>query len=380
MQRSGVVLRVAAVVLLAAWVAATSADADRPLVATACGGLAAAGLLLQQRLPLSSLAGVVAGMSLSEALGGRSGADDPYMAMLLWACYGVGRWAGPRRQAVTLGFVALLTVGAVSSADERDLPADLVFPVMFTGVPLLLGRLQQRSQQQVERLRLQADELTRGREAEVRAAAQEERLRIARELHDVVAHSISAVSLQAQVLRRRAAAGQPLDGDDLVPVEHTAQEAMRELRAMLGVLRPGAPEAVLAPSAGVDDLPALVARSRDAGQDVALTCTGEPVPLPPGLSLTVHRLVQEALTNARRHGGPGRTCVHLDWTPRLLVVRVRNPLARRPVLAGHLLAGTGHGLTGMRERTTAYDGRLSVGPEGDGWLVEAQLPLVREGA
>lgn len=374
---AGTGLRLLGALGTVAWVLGTAGDADRPVLAALLGAAAAAPLLWQPRLPLACLVAALAGMLLSDALAGRTTQDDPYILMLLWSSYGVGRWSSPRRQLLALAAVLVLAASAATTAGQQDLPGDLVFPVLFTGAPLLLGRLRQQSESQVQTLREHAATLDLAREAELRAAAQEERLRIARELHDVAAHSISALSLQTQVLRRQARAGVPVREDDLVPVERTAQEAMNELRAMLGVLRPASPEVALTPSVGVNDLPALVARSRDAGQDVELAHAGQPMPLQPGLSLTVHRLVQESLTNARRHGAAGTTSVLLDWRPECLTVRVSSPMPASPAAAG---VSGGHGLTGMQERTSAYGGRLAIGPDGGAWVVQAELPLQRRPA
>ncbi len=371
-ERAVTALRGAAVAGLVAWVIAGAGEAERPEVAVLVGTGAALPLLAQPRIPVVCLVIAVVGLVGSDALAGRTTGDDPYIVMLLWASFGVGRWAGPRRQWVA-GVVAVgLAVSAATVAGQTDLPADLVFPLLFTAAPWLLGRNRQVAEHRLRRLAEQAVELERGREVELRAAAQDERVRIARELHDVVAHSMSAVSLQAQVLRRRTASGQTIRADDLMQVEHAAQEAMRELRAMLGVLRPQLPDVVLAPAPGIEDLPALVARSCAAGQDVRLTETGDPVALHAGMSLTLHRLAQEAVTNARRHGAAGPTTVALTWDVDRVVLCVASPLAIVPAQSA-----PGHGLTGMRERTAAYQGRLEAGPDNGRWVVRAELPLAQ---
>jgi signal transduction histidine kinase len=369
-RRAQVAARLVALLALAAWAAAAT-GADRPVVAALVGVGAASALLLTRRQPLLCLLAVTAGLLFSEALAGRA-VDDPYLVMLAWALYGVGRFGRPRSQVLVGAVVLLLVVGA-ATAEGTTLPADVVFPLLLFAAPWLLGRAVRNAESRAELERERAEALDRSQEAQLQSAAQEERLRIARELHDVVAHSVSAVSLQAQVLRREVEAGAPVTAAELASIEATARGAMTEVRAMLGVLRPACGPAATAPSAGVGDVDGLVAAARAAGQEVVMEQRGEAPPLPPGLSLTVFRLLQESLTNARRHGSTGPTHVALHWDADTARLAVTNPLSDRVPAQRD-----GHGVTGMRERTEAYGGQLEAGPDGAGaWRVRAELPLVR---
>jgi signal transduction histidine kinase len=202
-----------------------------------------------------------------------------------------------------------------------------------------------------------------------------ERVRIARELHDVVAHSVSVMVVQA------GAARSVLDRDPaasvraLGAVEATGREALTEMRRLLGILRPDGEDADHSPQPSLDRLGALIARSRDAGLDVELRVEGRAGPLAPGVDLTAFRLVQEALTNALKHGGRGPARVVLRWSADLLEVEVANRIAADP--AAHGLAGGGHGLVGMRERVALCGGELRAGPIGRGFVVRARLPRER---
>ena len=211
------------------------------------------------------------------------------------------------------------------------------------------------------------------RESELRAAMAQERSRIAREMHDVVAHSLTAMTVQATAARRLVrrdpdAAEQALDA-----VQGAGRAALDELRRVLGVLRADNDDpADLAPQPGTADLGALVARVRDAGLDVLLEQVGDPVPLDAGVDLAAYRIVQESLTNALKHAGPARVHVRLSWTGEALDIRVEDDGRGAAVPAG----GTGRGLRLLEERTGAYGGRLSAGPRtGGGFALTAVLPV-----
>ena len=200
-----------------------------------------------------------------------------------------------------------------------------------------------------------------------------ERVRIARELHDVVAHSVSVMVVQA------GAARSVLDRDPdasvraLGAVEATGREALTEMRRLLGILRPDGEDADHSPQPSLDRLGALIARSRDAGLDVELRVEGQAGPLAPGVDLTAFRLVQEGLTNALKHGGPARARVVLRWSSEVLEVEVANRIAADGH-AAHGLASGGQGLIGMRERVALCGGELRAGPIGRGFVVRARLP------
>ncbi|NRQ40494.1 sensor histidine kinase [Nonomuraea sp. NN258] len=195
-------------------------------------------------------------------------------------------------------------------------------------------------------------------------AAQAERARIAREMHDVVAHSLSVIVAQARGGRFAADRA----ADVLATVEETGRRALTDMRALVGVLRA---EGELEPQPGLDDLPDLLRRTREAGLRAELTVAGGPRPIPPTAELTVYRVVQEALTNTLKHANrTAKAEVTLDWTPDALVVTVSDDGRDRG--DGD---GLGNGLAGMRERLVAVGGTLSVGSgQEGGFRVLARLP------
>lgn len=200
----------------------------------------------------------------------------------------------------------------------------------------------------------------------------QERTRIARELHDVVAHHISAIAIQAETARLTTP-GMPEEGQRrLQAINATARTALSEMRHVLGVLRTDLPDGVdRAPQPGLDQLDTLIDTARAAGTPVRVTMHGHPVPLSPGVDLTAYRIVQEALANARRHAPGADVDVSLDYGADTLHLHVRDngpgPAAGESI---------GHGLLGMRERAAMVGGQLRVGPAADGgFSVDADLPL-----
>jgi signal transduction histidine kinase len=214
--------------------------------------------------------------------------------------------------------------------------------------------------------------LEQEKEFSAQLARNEERARIARELHDVVAHTVSVMVVQAGAARHIVETQPEQAVEALSAVETTGREAMAELRTLFGVIAPedGAPRA---PQPGMEQLPALVQRVRDAGLPAELHVTGAPRPLPPGLDLTVYRIVQEALTNALRYAGQVRTEIAIEFREDALKVEVLDEGNGQRVVPD---PSTGRGLAGMRERVTLYGGTLEAGPRlGRGYATRAWLPL-----
>jgi signal transduction histidine kinase len=221
----------------------------------------------------------------------------------------------------------------------------------------------------------QAQNLEQRRQARAQRAAQavaEERNRIARELHDVIGHSLSVMTVQASAVRRRLTSEQAAEREALEAVEAVGREALSEMRRMVGVLREDASGSQKEPSPGLDRVDALVEKIRAAGLEVDLRVTGECRPLAPGLDLTAYRVIQEGLTNAMRHAAdPRRAEVRIAYGPDDLEIAVRDD--------GRLVTGDvepGHGLLGMRERVAVYGGQLVAGPlPVGGFELRATLPL-----
>ncbi|GAB2444904.1 sensor histidine kinase [Streptosporangium sandarakinum] len=215
---------------------------------------------------------------------------------------------------------------------------------------------------------------TAGEWAADERTASEERARIARELHDVVAHNVSAMVMQAGAARLSLRPDQVTEREALHVVEETGRAAVEELRRTLGLLRTGAEDDGLAPQPTLARLDDLAERMRAAGLDVRLSVEGEPSPLPVGLDLSAYRIVQAALDNTLRHAGPTTARVRIAYRPRELLLEITDsgPLDGRAGPAG----GPGAGLVGVRERVALFHGSLSAGPEpGGGYGVRVVFPL-----
>ena len=211
----------------------------------------------------------------------------------------------------------------------------------------------------------------REREAEARAAVAEERARIARELHDVVGHSVSVMTVQASAVRRRLNPEQEQEREALEIVEQTGREALAEMRRLVGVLRRPEEAPALAPQPSLQHLDRLVAQARESGLPVGLRIEGEPTQLPPGLDLTAYRLVQEGLTNAIKHARASKADVVVRYEDGTVEVSVTDDGS-----GGGDGGGGGHGLVGMRERVTVYGGELEAGPRPEGgYSLRARLPV-----
>jgi signal transduction histidine kinase len=201
----------------------------------------------------------------------------------------------------------------------------------------------------------------------------QERARIARELHDVIAHGVSVMVVQADAARHGAAADDPDTLAALAAIERTGRESLRELRRLLGLLRSDDEDASLAPQPGVGDLPALVESVRAAGLPVDLRVDGDLPALAPGPDLAAYRIVQEALTNALRHAGPARATVRVTYAARALRLEIADTGNSN---GSHRSSpGAGHGLIAMRERARLYGGTFAAGRRETGFVVTATLPV-----
>ena len=270
--------------------------------------------------------------------------------------------------AIALAFATIWLVWsfAAGTSDQNTIPS-----VFFAAVAWLGGRAMRRRALQVEVLGDRANQLEREREERVRALVAEERARIARELHDVVAHSVSVMVVQAQA-GPRLVSDPEQTATTFESIEASGREALVELRRLLGILRTEDKQLAIGPQPGLVSLGGLVEQMREAGLPVELRIEGDPVALPPGIDLSAYRIVQEALTNTLKHAG--RTDVKV-------VVRYSASAVELEILDDGLGApaninGAGHGLIGMRERTGLYGGTLEAGPRpSGGYEVRAYLPL-----
>jgi signal transduction histidine kinase len=323
----------------------------------------------RRRFPLSVVGFVVVGMMVLDSDGQLS-----VFAALVIVCFTAGAELDPPRAWIGLAlavvpfWIAFLVIGGGVS--------DYVAVAVLYGGSWVVGQaLRERGRRSAE-LAQRAERAERDRAAEAARAVAEERARIARELHDVVSHSISVIAVQTQAVRRRLGPDHAREVDDLRAVESTARQALAEMRRLFGVLRADGERPSLAPQPGLDQLDRLIEDTRAAGVPVSLAIDGAPVPLPPGLGLAAYRIVQEALTNVRKHATGGCVTVRLRYGDRDLDLAVEDTGG----LPAETLDGAGYGLVGMRERVTLYGGTLDAAPSpGGGFTVRARLPF-REGA
>jgi signal transduction histidine kinase len=308
-------------------------------------------------------------------------------AAMLVALYTVAAHR-PRRQSVVSAL--LLTVGLVvyGVIAERMYPSggtdlsaqDWVFSFLQFATAWFLGDLQHRRLAYTAKLEVLNAQLAGEQELRARWAVAEERGRIARELHDVVAHSVSVMVVQAGAARRSVEANPDQATAALTQIETTGRQALAEMRRLLGLLRDGQDgAAALTPQPSLAHLDSLLAAAREAGLPVELAVEGEPRQLPAGIDLSAYRIVQEALTNSLKHAGPAQATVRVRYGAKALDVQVSDDGrgAPREVADPNGRAEVdGHGLIGMRERVALFAGALEVGTRpGGGFLVAARLPL-----
>ncbi|GAA0327018.1 sensor histidine kinase [Actinoallomurus spadix] len=331
------------------------------LLLAACGGVAP--LLLRRSRPLvawrlSALVMVISSIVVSP----RSTLGTPYVPtfgiVYLLCLYSL---AVRCERTVTIGAMVVSTLGCVI----LDPPTKAF--ALLCAVPLLLGhavRLRRTTKQEL------AEQEARH---EAETAVLQERQRIARELHDVVAHHMSVIAIQAEAAPYKVADPPPELAESFADIRASALEGLTELRRILGVLRTD-PSAQTAPQPGLERLEEVVASARAGGLSVETSVTGEPPVLPGGVGLSAYRILQESLSNAMRHAPGAAVRVDIAYEPDALRLRVHNGPGNEPDRV--VRAGGGHGLVGMRERAAMLGGELSAEPTHDGgFVVVATLPL-----
>ncbi|MGW5581016.1 sensor histidine kinase [Micromonospora chokoriensis] len=314
-----------------------------------------------------------------------------YDVAVLIALYSMVKYGERLRDGVLAGAVAAVGVLLATAQTPGVIQwwVTALWYALVTGAVWLVALNVRTRRLYVLSLEERATTLDREREAEFRAAVAEERTRIARELHDVVAHSMAVMIVQADGARFMFDRDPGQARTAMKVVADTGRQALEEMRRLVGVLRdagPGGADGLVVAAdpehrrLALAELPDLLARFDDAGLRVRSTVTGAPPELPPGLELTVYRVVQEALTNALKHAGVGASVeVALTYSDEAVVARVLDNGLGRPLVSP--APSGGHGLLGMRERVTVYDGSLTAGPRPvGGWQVEVRLPLPSEPA
>jgi signal transduction histidine kinase len=249
----------------------------------------------------------------------------------------------------------------------------LVYQGAVIALPVLLGAAIRTSRERERELAERATELQREREEKARRAVFEERVRIARELHDVVAHHVSVMGIQAGAARRVLDRHPEKATGVLSSIEASSRQAVAELHRLLGFLRRSGEEDPLGPQPGLGQLQDLVAQVARGELAVDLSVDGDPRPLPPTLDVSAYRIIQEALTNSLKHSRAATAAVRVRYLPASLEIEVLDNGTPGP---GRPADGGGQGLIGMRERASLHGGRLTVGPRpGGGFAVRASFPL-----
>jgi len=281
--------------------------------------------------------------------------------------------------------VVAAAIGISQAAPGHHQPYDTIFQVMIFATATAAGLLSRAMRANVQAAQSRADRAEAELDRQSSQAAERERIRIARELHDVVAHHVSLIAVQAEAAASLLP-GRPDQARRSVDViGDTARQALTELRRLLGVLRRPSARPETTPSASLGDLGEVLDQVRGAGLPVDFEVTGTPVPLAPGVDLTAYRIVQEALTNTIRHANAARAAVRLCYEPGYITVSVTDSgRTSRPPETVPLLTGAGLGLAGIAERVASCGGNLTVGPipgtpgvpgpQADGFAVTARLP------
>jgi signal transduction histidine kinase len=248
---------------------------------------------------------------------------------------------------------------------------DYFFIGLFIALSWTVGFVLSRRATQARELAERAERLEREHVEAAERAVADERQRIARELHDVIAHSVSVMTVQAGAVRRLLLPEQEKEREALETVEATGRDALTEMRRLVGLLREQGAMPEFSPQPGLGSMDALLETVRSAGLPVELAVDGDPRELPAGVDLAAYRVVQEALTNALKHGGTAHAWVSLHWHEGELELEVSND--GRGDGDG---SGGGHGLAGMRERVALYGGDVESGPrDGGGYVVRARIPI-----
>ena len=328
-------------------------------------------LLFVKKFPFAApVATVLIGIGIAVATTGKA-VTGAFVAILLLnlTAWLFGRL--DRRSAVVGLLLIYAAVIAVDTQADELTAADVGFPwflfTLFWGASAFVTSREGHAREAEQRAQQMAIE----QETASLQAVAEERQRIARELHDVIAHSVSVMTVQAGAVRRLLLPEQERERQALEIVESTGREALTEMRRLVGLLREHGTMPEFAPQPSLRTLDILIGTVREAGLEVELDIQGEARELPPGVDLSAYRLVQEALTNTLKYAGPAQAWVTLRWREDELELEVANN--GRSEAASN---GSGHGLAGMRERVALCGGTLETGPrDGGGFVVRCHLPV-----
>ena len=330
-------------------------------------------LVLRRRAPLLMVAAMSVPMALGSSVSGWA-PDSPSfgaLAGLLLTMYSVG--AHERALPRSLAGAAVLVVVSNLDLAIHGLGKDDFWPFrfLFLGGAWLTGRALFGRGVQLERAEVEAERLARDQEARARAAVADERARLARELHDLIAHNVAVMVVQAGAAEEVLRSSPDRAAGPLRQIQESGRQTISELRRLLGILRADADEPMTAPQPSLARLDALVERVRAAGLPVEVVVDGVPRPLPASLDMSAYRIIQEGLTNTLKHAGPARARVGIHHRPDSLELEVEDD--------GHRAGRDGEpgqGLVGIRERVALFGGRVETGPAPHGgFLLRVVLPL-----
>jgi signal transduction histidine kinase len=347
----------------------TSGGATLINVVTACA--LTLPLAWRRRSPLAAASVVAAAIVVDDLFSGWNGSVISFDCAII-AAYSAGAHARQRHAVAALAVLLVANlVDAVGAPGNRA--GDLALGVVvFSLVPWLVGQALRRERQRTATMQELATQLEAEREARARDAVAAERGRIARELHDIVAHAISVIAVQADAASKLLRHDPARAEEPLATVQATARSALAEMRQLVGLLREAdSLEAPREPQPGISELGRLVEDARQSGLPVALRIDGVTRSLPPSVDLAAYRIVQEALTNVRKHAGAAEAQVHIRYDTDVVDIRISdNGRGEESTRNG------GHGLIGIRERVNLLGGLVETGPSIDGgFALHARLPI-----
>jgi len=328
-------------------------------------------LFARRRFPVGALVATGVGIGSSTFVDDRLVTDNItwfLVGLVLCALFGMRpvRAVSVAGLAFTIGIAAVVTHN-----DPRGGSGDFAWNAITFAIAWTVGFAIGGTSRAADEAKERADRAEHEREEKARLAVVDERARIARELHDVVGHSVSVMTVQASAVRRLLDPDQEKVNGALLVVEETGREALAEMRRMVGVLRHPEEAPALAPQPSLEQLQRLVEHAREAGLPVELRIEGEPIQLPAGIDLTAYRLVQEGLTNALKHARAKQAEVMVRYSGGHVELTVTDDGP-----GGGDGEKGGHGLVGMRERVSVYGGELEAGPRvGGGYRLRAKLPI-----
>ncbi len=325
--------------------------------------------------PLPAICIVAAALAVQTIFGGDAPVVGGFLAMII-VTHSVATHED-RRRAVAGLVIMLAAVETYPIVNQEDIQlADEIGNAALFVVVWGLARAVRNRQHRADELEDRATRLEREQEAQRQQAIAEERARIARELHDIVAHGVSLMVLQAGGARQLLADGNQRVRDSLLAVEHAGRQALAEMHRLLGVLRSDSSGLPAPAPAGLAQVDGLIEQMHAAGLPVQVTVEGAPRQLPQSVDLSAYRIVQEALTNSLKHAGPAQAQVTIRYADDAIQIEVRDDGRARAKPEGGV---SGNGLVGMRERAALFGGSLQAGPRPEGgWLVTAELPAGNE--